>query len=61
MLEIAMTHDAQFVADAMLGKLTKWLRVMGIDVMYDPDVIDAQLLQCAERRRENFTDAGSAA
>ena len=45
-----MTDEAQFVADAMLGKLTKWLRVMGIDVMYDPDVIDAQLLQCAERQ-----------
>ena len=45
-----MTNEAQFVADAMLGKLTKWLRVMGIDVMYDPDVIDAQLLQCAERQ-----------
>jgi uncharacterized protein with PIN domain len=45
-----MTDEAQFVADAMLGKLTKWLRVMGIDVMYDSDVIDAQLLQCAERQ-----------
>jgi uncharacterized protein len=44
-----MTNEAQFVADVMLGKLTKWLRVMGIDVMYDPDAIDAQLLQCAER------------
>jgi uncharacterized protein with PIN domain len=32
-----MTNEAQFVADVMLGKLTKWLRVMGIDVMYDPD------------------------
>ena len=45
-----MRNEAQFVADAMLGKLTKWLRVMGIDVMYDPDAIDAQLLQCAECR-----------
>ena len=33
----------------MLGKLAKWLRVMGIDVLYDPDGTDAQLLQCAER------------
>ena len=38
-----------FVADAMLGKLVRWLRVMGIDVVYDPDTTDAQLLQCAER------------
>jgi uncharacterized protein len=44
-----MTNKAQFVADVMLGKLAKWLRVMGIDVLYDPDGTDAQLLQCAER------------
>src|SRR5215475_1941099 len=44
------SSEAQFVADAMLGKLTKWSRVMGIDVMYDPDAIDAQISQCAERR-----------
>jgi uncharacterized protein len=47
--EMAMTNAARFVTDAMLGKLTKWLRVMGIDVVYDPDTTDAQLLQCAER------------
>jgi uncharacterized protein len=44
-----MTIEAQFIADTMLGKLTKWLRVMGIDVMYYPDATDAHLLQCAER------------
>jgi uncharacterized protein len=44
-----MTNKAQFVADVMLGKLAKWLRVMGIDVLYEPDGTDAQLLQCAER------------
>jgi uncharacterized protein with PIN domain len=48
--EIKMTRDVQFIADVMLGKLTKWLRVMGIDVLYDPDAIDVQLLRCAERR-----------
>ena len=44
-----MTNAPQFVADAMLGKLTKWLRVMGIDVLYHPDIDDAQLLQYAAR------------
>jgi uncharacterized protein len=44
---VRLTNDPRFVADAMLGKLTKWLRVMGIDVNYDPDTTDAQLLQCA--------------
>jgi uncharacterized protein len=47
---MAMEHDARFIADAMLGKLTKWLRVMGIDVMYDCDTTDAELLQWAEHR-----------
>jgi uncharacterized protein with PIN domain len=47
--EFVMTTDPRFVADVMLGKLTKWLRVMGIDVSYDPDATDAQLLQCAAR------------
>jgi len=47
--EFVMTNDPRFVADVMLGKLTKWLRVMGIDVSYNPDATDAQLLQCAAR------------
>jgi uncharacterized protein with PIN domain len=46
---MTMTNDARFVTDAMLGKLTKWLRVMGLDVMYEPDTSDVQLLQQAER------------
>jgi len=45
--EIVMTNAPRFLADAMLGKLTKWLRVMGLDVMYDPVATDAQLLRCA--------------
>ena len=42
-------HGECFVADAMLGKLVRWLRVMGIDVAYDPHVTDAHLLEFAER------------
>jgi uncharacterized protein with PIN domain len=48
-VEMIMTDDRRFAADAMLGKLAKWLRVMGIDAVYDPDIADAQLVQCAER------------
>jgi uncharacterized protein len=47
--EMTRTNDPRFVTDAMLGKLTKWLRVLGMDVVYDPDITDAQLLQCAAR------------
>ena len=43
-----MTDNIRFVADAMLGKLTKWLRVMGFDVKYDSETTDEQLLRCAE-------------
>jgi uncharacterized protein with PIN domain len=43
-----MTNDTRFVADTMLGKLAKWLRVMGFDVCYDAKTTDAQLLRCAE-------------
>jgi uncharacterized protein with PIN domain len=38
----------RFIADAMLGKLVKWLRVMGIDVAYDPAVAHDQLLRSRE-------------
>jgi uncharacterized protein len=43
---LAMTDipAARFIADAMLGKLVKWLRVMGIDVTYDAAAADDQLL-----------------
>jgi uncharacterized protein with PIN domain len=41
-------HNVCFIADAMLGKLVRWLRVMGIDVVYDPHLTDAQLLRGAE-------------
>lgn len=41
----------RFIADAMLGKLVKWLRVMGIDVMYDPAAAKDQLLRSAEQER----------
>jgi uncharacterized protein len=46
--ERRMTKNTRFVSDAMLGKLTKWLRVMGFDVSYDAKSTDAQLLRCAE-------------
>lgn len=29
-------HEKKFLADSMLGKLAKWLRVMGFDTHYQP-------------------------
>jgi uncharacterized protein with PIN domain len=35
----------RFVADCMLGKLAKWLRILGYDTLYDPHLDDDQILQ----------------
>jgi len=33
-----------FFADAMLGRLAKWLRVLGFDTLYEYDIEDADLV-----------------
>jgi uncharacterized protein with PIN domain len=38
-----------FVADCMLGRLARWLRVLGFDVLYFPRIEDAALLAVARR------------
>ncbi|MFC2030429.1 Mut7-C RNAse domain-containing protein [Chloroflexota bacterium] len=37
----------RFVADAMLGTLAKWLRILGYDTHYDPALDDHQLVRLA--------------
>lgn len=39
----------RFFADAMLGKLAKWLRVLGCDTAYEPDITDNDLAKRALR------------
>lgn len=34
----------RFVVDAMLGRLARWLRIMGFDVLYPKDLSDDQLV-----------------
>lgn len=41
----------RFVADVMLGRLTRWLRALGYDTLYDSAYEDAALAELA--RREN--------
>jgi len=41
----------RFIADSMLGKLVKWLRVLGIDVVYERLIEDQELVHRA--RAEN--------
>ncbi len=37
----------RFIADAMLGGLARWLRVLGLDVAYEPGLDDAALVRRA--------------
>lgn len=41
----------RFVADVMLGKLAKWLRILGFDAAYGSRAGDSELLQTARRER----------
>jgi uncharacterized protein with PIN domain len=41
----------RFVVDGMLGKLTRWLRMLGQDVEYSNDAEDAELLAKAKSER----------
>ncbi len=40
----------RFVADAMVGKLAKWLRAFGFDVFYHPFADDEELITVAQER-----------
>lgn len=37
----------KFIADGMLGKLAKRLRLLGFDVLYDPSLEDREVIRCA--------------
>ncbi len=41
--------EPRFVADAMLGRLARWLRLLGWDVAYDPGLGDRELARLAAR------------
>ncbi len=44
-----MEEEKRFIADAMLGSLARWLRIMGYDVLYSRSYTDGQILSIAER------------
>lgn len=41
----------RFVADVMLGKLAKWLRILGYDTLYDKEANDRELIELATREK----------
>jgi uncharacterized protein len=43
-----MGRPRRFIADAMLGKLAKWLRILGIDVAYERSIENQVLIRYAK-------------
>ena len=39
----------KFLADSMLGKLARWLRMLGQDVTYSTELSDSELLEVAKK------------
>ncbi len=58
----ALARPLRFAADAMLGRLARWLRLLGFDTTYVPDIHDADLVRdaVAERRILLTRDRGLA-
>jgi uncharacterized protein with PIN domain len=44
----AVCNTPKFVADVMVGKLARWLRILGYDVLYNNRFEDDEILQLAE-------------
>ncbi|MBI1865455.1 MAG: Mut7-C RNAse domain-containing protein [Nitrospirae bacterium] len=40
--------EHRFIADAMLGRLARWLRALGCDVEYFPEISDKEIAERAE-------------
>ena len=40
----------KFIADVMLGRLAKWLRLLGSDVLYYPDIDDREVIRISREQ-----------
>ncbi|MEW6416977.1 MAG: Mut7-C RNAse domain-containing protein [Nitrospirota bacterium] len=43
----------KFIADVMLGRLARWMRFLGFDTLYYPDISDSRLIRVA-REQDRF-------
>lgn len=41
----------KFIIDGMLGKVTRWLRILGYDVEYSNNLDDAKLIEIAKKEK----------
>jgi len=57
-VEFAATQRADpgplFLADVMLGRLARWLRMLGLDTAYDPSATDEELLRRSRGERRTL-------
>jgi uncharacterized protein with PIN domain len=43
-------RNPRFIADAMLGRLARWLRFLGFDTLYYSDISDSRLIRIAREQ-----------
>lgn len=46
-----MSDFPRFISDAMLGSLTKWLRILGFDTLYFRNVDDNEIVKIAKQEQ----------
>jgi hypothetical protein len=50
----------KFIVDCMLGKLAKWLKILGFDALYFSKIEDSELLALAQKERRTLLSRDNA-